>query len=235
MATKTLKYYYDLLSQPSRALYILLEQTKIPHQKCPVALRKFENKSQEFIENVNRFGKVPCIVHGDFKLAENIAIFRYLEREFGFGDQKLSWYPQDRTARARVDEYLEWQHAEIRAQCAQYFLYVWIRPLVGLELDAAKVDRLKQKMMDCLDVFEKEWLEGGRKPFLAGDKVSYADVLAACEIEQPKLAGFDPRVGRPNLTAWLDRVRAQTNPHYDEAHKIAYKFTPKEIPTPKVD
>lgn len=233
MATRALKYYYDLLSQPSRALYILLEQANIPHQKCPIALRKFENKSTEFIENINRFGKLPCIVHGDFKLAENIAIFRYLEQEFGFGDRQ-SWYPQERTVRARVDEYLEWQHANIRAQCAQFFLYVWIRPLVGLDLDAAKVERLKQNMIDCLDVFESEWLDSGRKAFLAGDKISYADVLAACEIEQPKMAGFDPRVGRPTLTAWLDRVRAQTNPHYDEAHEIAYKFTSKDIPTPKI-
>ncbi|EAT39159.2 AAEL009020-PA [Aedes aegypti] len=231
MASRALKYYYDLLSQPSRALYILLEQTKIPFEKCPVALRKCENRSSEFVQNVNRFGKLPCIIHGDFKLAESIAIFRYLSREFQLEDR---WYPKEGADRARVDEYLEWQHANIRAQCAQFFIYSWITPLLGMEVNQAKVDRLRANMIECLDVFEREWLDEGRKPFVAGKELSFADVVAACEIEQPKLAGFDPRVGRPHLAAWMERVRVATNPHYDEAHKILYKFTPKEIETPKV-
>lgn len=36
----TLKYYFDLMSQPSRALYVILKLTKIPFEPCPVALRK---------------------------------------------------------------------------------------------------------------------------------------------------------------------------------------------------
>ncbi|XP_062539528.1 glutathione S-transferase theta-2B-like [Armigeres subalbatus] len=231
MANRVLKYYYDFISQPSRALYILLEQTKTPYEKCPIALRKLENRSTEFVQNVNRFGKLPCIVHGDFKLAESVAIFRYLSREFQFDDR---WYPKDRAHRARVDEYLEWQHANIRAQCAQYFIYCWINPLLGLEVDQAKAERLRAKMIDGLDVFEREWLDGGRQPFVTGKELTFADVLAACEIEQPKLAGFDPRVGRPQLAAWMERVREATNPYYDQAHKMLYKLTPKEIETPKV-
>ncbi|KAL1376176.1 hypothetical protein pipiens_004474 [Culex pipiens pipiens] len=232
MASRALKYYYDLLSQPSRALYILLEQSKIPYERCPVALRKLENRTTEFKETINRFGKVPCIVHGDFKLAENVAILRYLSREVP--DLPDFWYPRENLARARVDEYLEWQHTTIRAQCAQYFLYVWMTPLLGMELDPAKVERLRKNMADGLDLFQRVWLEDGKKAFVAGESLSYADVLAACEIEQPKCAGYDPREGRPQLAAWMERVRQGTNPYYDEAHKILYKFTPKEIATPTV-
>lgn len=104
-----------------------------------------------------------------------------------------------------------------------------------MEVDPKKVDRLRTKMVDGLDLFEREWLDGGRLPFVGGKEFSFADVVAACEIEQPKLAGFDPRVGRPQLAAWMERVRAATNPHYDQAHKMLYKFTPKEIETPKVE
>ncbi|XP_058444860.1 glutathione S-transferase theta-2-like [Malaya genurostris] len=233
MATKVLKYYYDLLSQPSRALYILLEQSKISHEKCPIALRKLENRTKEFIESISRFGKVPCIVHGDFKLAENIAIFRYLDREFGFGEQ--NWYPKDRVIRARVDEYLEWQHANLRAQCTLYFMYVWLGPLKGMDVDPDKSLRLRDNMIKCLHQFEIEWLEEGRKPFLTGQDMTYADLLAACEIEQTKITGFDARAGRPHLAAWLERVRNRTNPFYDQAHRIIYKLTPEEIDTPNVD
>lgn len=35
-----LKYYYDLMSQPSRVLWIALRLGKIPYEDCPIALRK---------------------------------------------------------------------------------------------------------------------------------------------------------------------------------------------------
>lgn len=40
MAKLGLELYYDLMSQPSRALYILFNITKVPYIKKPVALRK---------------------------------------------------------------------------------------------------------------------------------------------------------------------------------------------------
>ena len=35
-----LKYYYDLMSQPSRAVYIFLKMNNIPFEENAVALRK---------------------------------------------------------------------------------------------------------------------------------------------------------------------------------------------------
>lgn len=35
-----MKFYYDLMSQPSRALYIFLRTAKIPFDDHPIALRK---------------------------------------------------------------------------------------------------------------------------------------------------------------------------------------------------
>lgn len=35
-----IKFYYDLLSQPSRALYIFMKLTKIPFDQHPVAIIK---------------------------------------------------------------------------------------------------------------------------------------------------------------------------------------------------
>lgn len=58
-------------------------------------------------QNINRFKRVPCIIDGDFKLAESIAIYRYLSSVCKVDDQ---WYPKDGRKRARVDEFLEWQH-----------------------------------------------------------------------------------------------------------------------------
>lgn len=66
-----------------------------------------EHLTDEYENNVNRFKKIPAIVDNDFKLAESIAIYRYLASEHKIAD---NWYPKDNKKRARVDEYLEWQH-----------------------------------------------------------------------------------------------------------------------------
>uniref|UniRef100_A0A1Q3FIY1 glutathione transferase n=1 Tax=Culex tarsalis TaxID=7177 RepID=A0A1Q3FIY1_CULTA len=231
--SKILRYYYDLMSQPSRALYIFLEKTKIPYERCLVNLGKGEHLTDEF-KAVNRFQKVPCIVDkGDLKLAESVAIFRYLAREYPavVADH---WYPKESRLRARIDEYMSWQQHNTRATCAIYFQYMWLRPrMMGTKVNPERAEQLKSQMETCLDFIESEYLGAGQK-FLVGDQISVADLLAACEIEQPKMAGFDPCAGRPNLTAWMARVRDETNPYYDQAHKLVYKITPASVPKPKL-
>lgn len=72
-----MKFYYDLMSQPSRALYIFFKLNNVPVTYCQVALRKGEHLTDDFKNNVNRFQKVPCIVDDDgWKLSETVAIFR---------------------------------------------------------------------------------------------------------------------------------------------------------------
>lgn len=72
-----MKFYYDLLSQPSRALYIFFKLNNVPVTFVPVALRTGVHLEDEFKE-INRFQKVPCIVDDDgWKLSETVAIFRW--------------------------------------------------------------------------------------------------------------------------------------------------------------
>ncbi|XP_055638659.1 glutathione S-transferase theta-1-like [Toxorhynchites rutilus septentrionalis] len=227
---KTLKLYYDLMSQPSRALYIFLEKTQIPYERCPTSLAKGQHMTDEF-KAINRFQKVPCIVDKDLHLAESVAILRYLAREYKFPDH---WYPSDCRKQARVDEYMEWQHHNTRAACALYFRYMWLQPkLSGAKINPETAEKFKEQMEACLDFIEQEYL-GKENKFLTSNDISVADLLAACEIEQPKIAGYDPCAGRPNLAAWMARVREATNPYYDEAHKLVYKIAPENVPKPKL-
>ncbi len=64
-----LSYYYDLMSQPCRAVYIFLKMTSISYQSKEVALRKLENMTEEFIK-INPFKKVPVIDDSGFILTE---------------------------------------------------------------------------------------------------------------------------------------------------------------------
>ncbi|XP_017784965.1 PREDICTED: glutathione S-transferase theta-1-like [Nicrophorus vespilloides] len=219
----SLKLYYDFLSQPSRALYILLKTSKLPFEDCPVALRNGAHLNDEFKYNVSRFQKVPVIHDGDFKLTESVAILRYLSREKNLPE---FWYPKDSKKQARVDEFLEWQHNNVRAFCALYFQKKWLFPIItGKEMEPKKLAGYKKRMEDCLDSMEILWLSNGK--YICGDNLTAADLWAACEVEQPRLASYDPTVGRPILGAWLDRVRSELGENYRVAHEILNKIATK--------
>ncbi|KAG5326039.1 GSTT1 transferase, partial [Acromyrmex heyeri] len=211
----TLKLYYDLLSQPSRAIYILLKTWNIPFEKKIINLKNLEQYTPEF-ERINPYKKVPVIEHDGFNLGESIGITRYICREFKVDDH---WYPSESKKQAKVDEYLEWQHLNTRFHCAAYFLTKFLNPLMrGKPPKPEKVAELESRMNDCLDIIENVWLKD--KPFLTGNTISVADIFCACELEQPRMAGYDPKKGRPRLTAWMEKVVMETSPHYQEAHKF---------------
>lgn len=141
--------------------------------------------TDEYKKTVNRFQKVPAIVDNDYQLAESIAIFRYLTAKNNVADH---WYSSDIAVRGRIDEYLEWQHNNTRSTCSNYFILKYLKPRVaGKAPDDDRIIASAQKQMEhTLDEIERYWLkECG--PFIAGDDLSFADLLAACELEQPSL------------------------------------------------
>lgn len=201
---KPLKFYYDLMSQPCRALYITLEMAKIPYEKKVVALRKGiiwnfivnfdpfilisitisgEHMTEDFAK-INRFQKVPVIDDNGFKLAESVAILHYLDRKHEFPGLK-TLYPESINEKALVDEYLQWQHLNTRANCAMYFIYHWMLPMLNGSVPEAKKSRdITARMERTLDDLENIWLKEGQR-FLTGDRLTAADIWAACELEQP--------------------------------------------------
>lgn len=139
------------------------------------------------------------------------------------------WYPKDVQARALVDEYLEWQHSNTRMACALYFQTKWLVPLMsGNPPNEEKLAFLKGNMVKTLDLLENTWLESSQKSFLTTEEISFADILAACELEQTKVADYDPFAGRQKLTSWHQKVKELTNPFYDEAHAIINKISSVE-------
>jgi len=221
-----IKVYYDLLSQPSRAVYIFVKKAAIPFQACPVALRRGEHKSDEFAK-INPFQLVPAIDDQGFKLTESVGILRYLCREKKVPDH---WYPHDSKAQARVDEYLEWQHLNTRIQCAMFFQHKFLRPqMFGTPMDEKKVAQFQKGMETVLDQFENVWLNKNQS-YLVGNELSIADLMAICELEQPSMAGYNILEGRPKLTEWFNKVKEDLQPHYDEAHTMVYKVREKFQP-----
>ncbi|KAL0882941.1 hypothetical protein ABMA27_016440 [Loxostege sticticalis] len=220
----SLKLYCDLISQPSRTLYILLKTAKYNFEPKYVKLAKAEHYSEEFTTQVNRMQRVPVIDHNGFLLTESVAIVKYLAREKIIPE---SLYPVDSKQQARVDEFLEWHHIGLRLHCTTYFRVKYMDPLFGKKMEEDQLAGYERRMVQALDVFDKKWLGQGTE-FVVGNKVTVADLFAATELEQPRMAGYDPKEHYPAIATWAKKVQAHFNPHYDEAHVILNKIVKKQ-------
>lgn len=220
-----LKIYADVMSQPSRAILIFCRAAKVPHEFKPIMVKEGMNKTEEFTR-INPHQKVPAAEHNGVPMNESLAIMRYIANTHKIDDH---WYPKDPVSQLKVDQYLDWQHVNTRVSCAMFFRSKWLLPIMtGKPVDHAKVKSWQGKMEATLDDIENVFLNNGKHNYIGGqEKPSVADIWACCELEQPSMAGYDVRTNRPILDAYMQRVKAQLNPHYDDAHKIVYKFVEK--------
>lgn len=139
-----------------------------------------DHVTESFAKEVNTLKTVPAINDGGFKLAESIAILRYLAFK---SNLIVKWYPSGLRMRARVDEYLEWHHLGLRAPFNAYFRDCWLMPrLTKQPANEKALETLRGQVNKSLDTLENVWLSQG--DFLIGDDVTVADLWAICEIEQ---------------------------------------------------
>ncbi|XP_078107829.1 glutathione S-transferase theta-2 [Sander vitreus] len=217
MATRLLEVYLDLLSQPCRAIHILLGCTNIPHTVRTVALRKGENRTPEFTK-LNPMQKVPVMVDNGFVLTESDAIMKYLVTRY---DVPQHWYPRQPERRARVDEYTAWHHTNTRPHAARVFLLeVLVPQQTGSPVDEGRLVGALSQLEETLDRLEAMFLR--RQPFLCGDDITVADLLAVCELMQPEMSGRDVLQQRPALQHWRSRVQAAVGEAFHRAHAVLY-------------
>ncbi|XP_035665215.1 glutathione S-transferase theta-1-like [Branchiostoma floridae] len=214
-----LTFYYDIMSQPSRAIFQFLKANNIVYKDHPVAIRKGEHKSDWYMK-INPMGKVPAINDNGFILTESVAILKYLAVRYVVPDH---WYPSDPQQRARVDEYMAWQHMNTRFNSAGLFWKeVMIPQMTGKPLDKATLNKAVSELNNTLDMLQTMFLKN--QQFLCGDNITIADLLAVNELIQCLSSGRDVTQGRPKLQAWMNRVREKLHPHFDNSVGMIYKL-----------
>lgn len=128
-----LTLYGDFGSQPSRAVYCFLKINKVPFEFKEIKVIKAEQYTPEF-KKVNPMAKVPAI--SDYRedgsvvnLFESHAIMKYIHTTRNLPDH---WYPRtDPRKRAKVDEYLDWHHTNLRLGAGGYLFRKYIIQFVG--------------------------------------------------------------------------------------------------------
>ena len=144
--------------------WVLMKQLGIAFQERLVPFSA--GSSWEAFRSFSPTGKVPCLVDGDIKVWDSLAIAEYLA-------ERTDVWPKDTAARAWARSAAAEMHSgfeSLRGQCGMNCgVRVKLRPgHEGLQRDAARIDEL--------------WAEGlGRfgGPFLAGDRFTAADAFFA--------------------------------------------------------
>ncbi|KAM7418330.1 hypothetical protein PAMA_015787 [Pampus argenteus] len=210
-----MELYLDLFSQPCRSVYIFAKKNNIPFEFKQLSLLNGEQFGEDF-GKINLIRKVPALQDGDFCLAESIAILLYLAEKFKTPD---FWYPADLQQRARINEYLSWQHTAIRPHGSKMFWFLIMIPkILGVDIPQDKMDAALEDLNGSLKLIEEKFIQ--ERPFIAGDHVSLADLVAIVEIMQPVASGIDVFEGRPKLSAWRDRVQDAIGKElFDDAHQ----------------
>ncbi|XP_075209530.1 LOW QUALITY PROTEIN: glutathione S-transferase theta-1 [Parambassis ranga] len=216
-ADPPLEVHLDLMSQPCRAVLILLSCTRTPHRVRSVALRRGEHRTTDF-SKLNPMQKVPVMVDSGFVLTESDAILKYLVTKYNLPEH---WYPRQPERRARWDEYTAWHHTNTRPHAAKVFILEVLLPAqTGSQVDEGRLVRALSQLADTLDKLESMFLR--RQPFLCGDDITVADLLAVCELMQPMVGGRDVLKDRPQLQRWRGRVQSAVGDSFDQAHAVLY-------------
>ena len=193
-----MKIYGDTQSGNCYKVQLVCQLLNIDHQWIDVDILAGDTKSDDFLKK-NPNGKIPLLeLDSGETLSESNAIINYL----AFGSDL---YPNDRLAQARV---LQWQFFEQYSHEPFIAVARFINKYLGLPADKADEYAAKQTGgHKALQVMEQQLAE---TPFLAGEKVTTADISLYAYTHVADEGGFELEA-YPAIRAWLDRVAALPN------------------------
>jgi glutathione S-transferase len=146
---------------------------------------------------LNPCAMVPVIEDGDFTLWESNSIIRYLVSRYG--DAQL--YPSEPMARARVDQWIDWQASELNRS--------WSYPLMSLVRkspdyqDSAKLATGIEQWSKNMQILDRQLQSTGA--YVSGEAFSLADIPIGLSVNR----WFETPLAHPHLpavSAYYDRL-----------------------------
>ena len=153
---------------------------------------------------LNAFGRIPIVDHGDFRLYETQAILRYVDRAF----EGTALQPTELKALARMDQVMNIIDWYLFPQVTATIPFQRIiAPLLGRQTDETVVAAAVPHAHQCAGVLDAI-LAG--KPYVGGDAISLADIMLVTHIEYLSKTPEGAEVLKgTQLAAWLDRMETR--------------------------
>jgi glutathione S-transferase len=188
----TLKLYAHPYSNNSMRAQLYLDEKGLPYEYVTVDLFKGEHKEPPYLA-INPRGQVPCIVDGDIRVYESVAIVQYLEHRYA----EPPLIPREPVAMAKCIRLIGEFNQKLDP--TNIFGSVKFRGMRRAELG----ERLEKMLAEC-----RTW-EGylGDGPYFTGDEYSIADIVVlpffGTVIDGMGLPARD----FPRLHAWYERCK----------------------------
>jgi len=150
----------------------------------------------------NPLGQVPVLEDGEFVLYESHAIACYLAKKY---NQYEKYFGEDLRTQALVDQYLHSHHSTIRRNnqnlvSLNYFQRMYSPP--------PTMQDTQKHIQGALNAWQYIDTILSKRPFLAGEKITFADISCACE--RSHLIYFYPSLDLSqysNITRWYEQVK----------------------------
>lgn len=185
--------YHFPQSQNARRVVSLFEEAGLDYELRHVAMNKGEHRSAAYLA-INPNHQVPTFVDGDVTIYESNAILRYLCVKHGLDE----WYPNDLPARAKVEQWLDWNQCRLAPVVGDVVLQ---GVFLGAAGDKAAAERGRSRLPELWSVLESGLVE---TPFIADSRPTIADLSLASSVFQLTYAGITP--AEPATAAWFERV-----------------------------
>ena len=187
--------FYTWTTPNGRKVSILLEELGIDYEVHSINITQGDQNSPAFLK-ISPNNKIPAIIDRDngMSLMESGAILVYLAEKYG------KFLPKDRTARAKVNEWLMWQMGGFGPILGQAHHFLHFNPGKS---DYAE-ERFRSEVARLYGVLDRR-LEG--RDYICDD---YSIVDMACwpwvsryEWQQVNLTAY------PNVRSWYQRLLAR--------------------------
>lgn len=205
-----LEVFWGSGSQPSWRVLLALEIKRLHYKSHLISFSAGDHKKPEFLA-LNPRHKVPVLRHGDFVLAESVAILAYLDRKFP--EQPLFGRTAEETGLIwrSVSEFVHYLEPALQAGV--------VRPIFFNQLEGAR-DSVEAKMKEVHIELQGYEARLGAGDWLVGNALSAADIVVFPQImgllraaTRPAAEGltlsilpFDQTY--PRLAAWVARIEA---------------------------
>lgn len=182
----------------------------LPHRRLDVGGVHGGTQTAEFLA-MNPNGLVPVIEDGGLTMFESAAILRYLGARYG--DEKF--WPRDAAERGRLDQWAEWAKTSFVPAIMPLFLQ-----LVRTREEERNADVIAQATAKLARIAAIADRRIGDGPFLAGDRLSFADIALGHQLFRYMTLPFE-RTATPRLDAYYAALCER--PAYAEHVMVSYE------------
>lgn len=187
-----MKLYYDTPSGHAHRARLFLSLIGAQVEIVPVALKKGEHKSPEFLK-LNSFGQLPVLQDGDIAIPDSNAILVYVAKKLG----KTDWLPEDPAGAAAVQRWLSVAAGQIAFGPGAARLVT----LFGAGFNPEEVIKRSHAILTLINA------ELSHRQWIAADRPTIADVALYSYIAAAPEGNIDIS-GYEHLNAWLRRIEA---------------------------